>query len=379
MHTRTITRAWFICLGVAAFPGVDGLALADVTIEQTTSVDLGITKLSTTATEQYTSDKKHQSSAAHCSGMMSLLCGKTDTGEIVRLDKSVTYRLQPDKKAYREEPFPTEAERHEMQQRMQAAMEKMKAFASQQPAAQKPAVDTSKCQMSPPVFDSKDLGAAGQVLGHDVHRAEFTMTQSCTNPDTGDVCDLQWGFDSWLTDDDIAGFGDRAAFEKAYLTKMGLMGEGGAAMQASVQRMLAPYADQMRQLSAKATALHGHPLRTSFHLAYGGPRCAAASQAAGGGAGQSGGGVPTSLSDVGSKLLVGMFAKKKPADADATASFAPTTPPGMKAMMTVVTETTAVRTDPIPAAQFEVPAGWTLIVPPPGKPVESDSCPPPPK
>jgi hypothetical protein len=344
---------------------------ADVTIEQTTTVDLGITKLSTFATEQYTHDKKRESSEAKCSGMMSLICGKAATGEIVRLDKSLTYRLQPDKKTYREEPFPTEAQQREMQQRMQAALDKMKSCAAQQPA-QKPAVDTSKCQMSPPVFASKDLGAAGQILGHAVHRSEITMTQSCANPDTGDVCDMQYAFDTWLTNDEVAGYEDRTAFDKAYVAKLGMgMGAGGAEMQATVMRMMGPYIDQMQQLSSKAD-LHGHALRSAFHLAFGGPHCGAAQKSASNS--DSGGGPPTSLSDVGGKLLIGMFAKKNKPEADTTAVNAPATPPGMIAAVTLVTETTAVRTDPIPASQFEVPAGYTLIVPPPDKPHELEGC-----
>lgn len=357
------TNAAFRLAG-ALLVGLLNVARADVTIEQKTTVDLAITKMTTSATEQYTADKKHQSSQAKCSGLMSLFCGKTDTAEIVRLDKNVTWQLQPDKKTYREEPFPTEAERRDMQQKMQAAMEKAKSCAAQQPA-QKPAVDTSKCQMSPPVFASKDLGAAGQILGHAVHRSEITMTQSCADKSTGDVCDMQFAFDAWLTNDDIAGLGDRTAFDKAYLEKIGMTGANGAQMQAAVARMMGPYMDQLHQLSAKAD-LRGSPLRNSFHMAFGGPHCGAA-QKSSSGAGSGDSGPPTSLGDVGGKLLTGLFAKKNKAEDDNLAASAPTTPPGMIAAVTLVTETTAVRTDPIPASQFEVPAGYSLVVPPPVK------------
>ena len=249
--THRMTRpVAVLCLSGGLVLGSANYAGADVTIEQKTTVDLGITKMGTTATEQYTADKKHQSSQAKCSGLMSLVCGKTDTAEIVRLDKSVTYQLQPDKKTYREEPFPTEADRREWQQKMQAAMDKAKSCAAQQPA-QKPAVDTSKCQMSPPVFASKDLGAGGQILGHAVHRSEITMTQSCADQSTGDVCDMQFAFDVWLTNDEVAGLGERTAFDKAYLEKIGMTGAGGAQMQAAVTRMMGPYMDQMRHPSAR--------------------------------------------------------------------------------------------------------------------------------
>jgi hypothetical protein len=43
------------------------------------------------------------------------------------------------------------------------------------------------------------------------------MTQSCTNPDTGDSCDLLIGMDTWLTQEQIAGLEDRHAFQHAFL------------------------------------------------------------------------------------------------------------------------------------------------------------------
>jgi hypothetical protein len=225
--------------------------------------------------------------------------------------------------------------------------------------------------MSPPKLDVKNLGADGQILGHDVHHSVLTMTQSCTDKQTGDVCDFQFGFDLWLTSDKIAGLEDRAAFEKAYVTKMGLIGDDAIVSQQQVQQALAPYAEQMRQLRAKAGDIKGQSLRTVFALSTGGPHCGSANKGkADSGSSDtpvSGGGVPTSLSDVGTKLLGSMFAKKKKAD-DAAAAAAEThkAEPLAAGMISVVkfsTETTAIRTDSVPATQFEIPADWTKVLP----------------
>jgi hypothetical protein len=357
---------------------------ADVTVEEKTTFDLAFFKANSTTIEQYTADKKHRSSQFRCEGIMSMLCGKNDTGEIVRLDKSTTYELEPKKKQYREQPFPTAAERAELKRRMAETMEKMKQCAAQAPAA-KPAVDPSKCQMSPPKLEVTSLGDEGQILGHDVHHAVVSLTQSCTNKETGDVCDMQFGFDLWLTADKIPGLADRLAFEKAHLAKLGLVGEGGVVSQQQVQTALAPYAEQMKQLRAKMGDLKGQALRTAFNMSYGGPHCGSANKSQSGpsggesGQGPAGAGagamVPPvgggslkdmAIAQVGTKLLSGFLAKRKQKQEATEAANAPAAQPqspGMVSMVKFSTETTGIRTDPIPADQFEIPAGWTKVVP----------------
>ena len=393
----------------AALAGIAGAAFADVTIEEKSSIESPIFKAHGNSTESFTVDKKRRDYQMSCEGMMSIICGKTQTGEIVRLDKSLTYELEPAKKRYREQPFPTEAERKELQKRLTDAMEKMKQCAAQQPT--QPAVDTSKCQMSPAKVDVKNLGADGQILGHEVHRSAVNLTTSCANKETGDVCDMQFGFDVWLTGDKVSGLEGRTAFDKAYMNKMGLTGDGSIAMSKQVQQMLAPYAEQMKELRAKSGDLKGQALRTSFHLAYGGAHCAAAASKAGasgvpGGAPGSGdlgqqtrdavaestasvaaqkvagdgvvGNIASrTLSSVGGKLLSGMFSKKKKADAepvDAAKAEEPAAP-GMLTMVKFTTETTAIRTDSVAADQFEIPADWKKIVPKTQGKADEVACP----
>ena len=392
-----------------------GVARADVTIEEKSTFELPIFKAHASSTESFSADKKRRDYEMNCEGLMSMLCGKAQSGEIVRLDKSMSYQLEPKKKRYREQPFPTEAERKELQKRLADNMEKMKQCAAQQPTQQ--AIDTSKCQMSKPKVEVKNLGADGQILGHDVHRSTVNLTTSCTNKETNDVCDMQFGFDVWLTGDKVPGLEDRVAFEKAYMTKMGLTGEGSAVMAQQVQQILAPYAEQMKELKAKSGDLKGQALRTSFHMAYGGAHCAAAAKSsAGGGAGGmgaaggsgdmgqqakdavaqstaevaaskvAGNGVAGSIasramSSVGGKFLSGMFSKKKqpestdPAAATTAAKPAEPAAPGMLTMVTVTTETTAVRTELVAADRFEVPADWKKIVPKAAGKEEPFTCP----
>ena len=369
-----IVRHWkhcsnFVVIG-AALLGVAAVSRADVTVEEKTSFDVAFFKANGVSVEQYTADKKHRDYKFGCEGFMSILCGKNDSGEIIRLDKDTTYDLQPKKKQYREHAFPTAAERAELKRRIAENMEKMKQCSAQQPAA-KPAVDPNKCQMSPPKIDVKNLGDDGQILGHGVHHSVVSLTQSCTNKETGDVCDMQFGFDLWLTADKIPGLEDRVAFEKAYLAKLGLTGDNGVINTQQVQMALAPYAEQMKQLKSKMGDVKGQPLRSAFNLSYGGPHCAAANKsnsdsAQNGGSDSTAGGGSIgarALSEVGGKLLSGMFSKKKKDDAAADTAKTEPAAPGMVSMVKFSTETTAINTAAVPADQFEIPAGWTKIVP----------------
>lgn len=383
---------------------------ADVTVEQKTSMDLAFIKMHITRSEAISGLKKREDSSTSCEGFMSLFCHKAGSGEIVRLDKGMIYDLEPAKSRYREHALPTAAERQEMQRRMQETMQKMKQCAAGQP--QHAAVDTSKCKMSPAKLDVKNLGPAGQILGHDVHHTALTLTTTCTNEQTGDACDMQFGMDNWLTDDEIAGMGDERAFSKAYMEKMGLTGEGAAAMAKQMQQFIAPYADQLKELQAKSSDLKGHSLRTAFRVSFGGEKCAAARNNAGhsaanGGASGPGTGVSSgevtdavansaaevaaekaadgsvggtiasrTLSSVGGRLLSGLFRKKSHHEEAAKTSTsteqpapAPTAPApaGMITVMSMTTETTAITPGSIPADRFEIPAGWKKIEPRPSR------------
>ncbi len=48
------------------------------------------------------------------------------------------------------------------------------------------------------------------------------MSQTCTDPKSGDVCEMDYGFDVWLTSDQIPGLEEHQAFSKNYLAAQGL-------------------------------------------------------------------------------------------------------------------------------------------------------------
>jgi hypothetical protein len=401
---NTMRATW--TLAFAAFTSLAALwlsatreARADVTIQQQTQYDFAIIKSHGTRTELTTADKRRSDSEMHCEGLMSMFCGNTQSGEIIRLDRNVEWALEPKKMEYRETPLPSAAQVAAARQQAQAMMEKVK----QCPAVAQhsaPAPDTSQCEMSPPRIEVKQPGTHATLAGHDTQLTQLALTNSCTNKTTGEVCDFVLALDSWLTQDQVAGLADQKAFLQAYQAKLGI-DPHDPALQNQMRQFLAPYADVLKQLSARSDELKGYPLKTVLRIAYGGEHCAAAKNAAAGGGGNALGDASQAAGDAaaasaagaagsaagaaagnvaknsigssifssaastfGSKLTSGLFKKKADAAAPAAAA-APDNglPAGMIQAAQISIETTSIDASPVPPERFEIPAGWKKVEP----------------
>ena len=371
--TRDVTKT---CVNIffataMAFALASG-AGADVTVEQKTTFNLssiihanGGTTISTAA------DKQREDSETHCEGMMSIVCGNLQNGEIVRLDRGLTWRLRPKKKTYREEPFATPEQIAQIRAKMKAAMEKLQSCPVSK--AQQP-VDTSKCVMSSPKIDVHKTGDKLVIAGHEAERSAATLTESCTNRDTGSVCDTVVVLDIWLTQDKLEGTDDRKAFAMAYAKKLGL-NDPQDAMRGEMAKYLAPYQSQIKQLTDKSSDLKGQPLKTSLRVVMGGAQCKEMTNADGSSKADGSDDVAASPVNplagaaqagkaIGS-MVGGLFGKKKavdsqtPAPAPADAVPAVADPYAQYAQLVGFTvETTAINTDAIPASRFEIPADW---------------------
>lgn len=398
-----VVRAWFVLTALAAAG-----AWGDVTVQQKTSLDVvSVIRMHGATTTNLTAEKKREDVESHCEGMMSLLCGNLQSGDIVRLDRDVTWRLEPGKKRYREQAFATPEELAAMHAKMQATLDKMRSC----PVSQKQEpIDKSKCEMSPPKIDVHKTGDMLSIAGHDAQRTSATLTQSCTNRETGDVCDTVVAVDVWLTQDKLPGAADRHAFDAAYAKKLGL-DESQGIMRGQVAKFLAPYQSQIKQLTDKSSDLKGQPLKTSLRVLMGGQQCSATAkmkseQASSGGGGdaanpmanvaQAGKALGASVGN----LVGGLFHKKK-ADDSADAATSPaasaatpststngagsagTAPAAVLdlyaqyAQMAAFTiETVAIDTDPVPAGRFDIPADWTKEEPKSTKNGDEDfTCP----
>ncbi len=396
------------------------IAHADVTIQDQTTLNLSVIKAHISSTKRITDDKKRSESQFTCDGFMSMLCGKNDSLEIIRLDQSVTMHGDAKKKTYTETPFMTPEQRQAVEQHMKEVIEKMKSCPTPV-AANSPNVDTSKCQMTPPTTNVVNATDTASFAGHAAHHSILTMTQSCANKDTGDSCDMAYTFDLWLANDDLPEMATRNTFDQNYVHKLGLDEPGAMALPATLTQFMAPYKDALQKLGSESSSLKGFPLKTTFRFAFGGPHCASAkgsgaSQSAS--SGESSGGLLTDASGAAAgaaasssqgaadaeaaqaishstgsgvggyiagsaagafanKMIGGLFSKKKTEAAappkDSTAAAAPAAP-GMVTVAEMTVETTAINTTPIAADQFEMPADWKKVVPK-EKEMAEPSCP----
>ena len=362
-------------------------AQADVTITQQTSFDVAVVKAHGSSTTAFSNDKKRQDSDTHCEGVMSIVCGNLQGGEIVRLDKGLTWQLQPKQKRYRETLFATPEQLAAMRDQMKANLEKMRSC----PAAQQQQQDKSKCKMSPPKFDVKKTGERASILGHDTERTLGTITESCTNQDTGDVCDTVVAIDVWLTQDTLPGMSDRHNFDLAYAKKLGI-DDPQAFFSGQMAQYFAAYQTQLSELADKAKQFKGQPLKTSFRVLVGGPQCASAKKDAQQ-AQNSDSGTQNPAADVANaskaaaRFVGNLFKKKKQDDSSDQAASAPAAPSGapapsadpfpqMTQLVAFTVETTNINTDAVPASAFEIPPDWTKEAPKAAKAGKEDySCP----
>jgi hypothetical protein len=392
MTTRSRIRATLaLTLSAAATVAVlPPSARADVTLGQKTSMSLGGINIDIDSMERTSADKQRNDSTVTCHGFLSLFCHDVEGGRIVRLDKRVEWQLQPKKKLYSERPFPTPEQRAEAQQRLEAAMEEMKKCPMPQSPGASPtsAPDTSQCQLSSPVLNVNATGEHATILGHDASKTSVVLSQTCTDTQTGDVCEIDYGTD------EIPGADERNAFASKYLQAQGL-DPNNPQLQHTVQQFMAPYADQLRQLQGKASDLKGYPLRTTFYMAFGGPHCGKAKQAAqqqqassgsrfsmhsiatsalasglsglfhhGAAAintGSAGGAAASSAANEAAEPTANAAASSMTAQSSAGGSAAPPPPSGpLVRVLSLTTETTSIDTSSISPDQFEIPADWTL-------------------
>ena len=413
-HSVQILRLACLVAGAALSAAA---ARADVTIEQKMTLDVAsVIRTHGSTTTNIAADKKREDTESHCEGMLSLVCGNVRGGEIVRLDRGLTWHLEPEKKSYREDIFATPEETAQMRAKMQARLEKMRSCPvspRQQP------IDKSKCEMSPPKIDVRKTDDKTSIAGHDAQRTVATLTETCTNKDTGDVCDTVVAIDVWLTQDKLPGVEDRRAFNQAYAKKLGLTDEQGA-LSGEFAKFLAPYQTQIKQLTDKSSDLKGQPLKTSLRVMMGGQQCSATAKmkSNGSSSADSAAGSPNPIANVAQagqaagkaigSALGGLFHKKKtddaapagsatPPDAASTASTTPaasTAPAAVPAaapaaaplapdpyaqlvqLAAFTTETVAINTEAVPAARYDVPPDWKKDVPKTTKQGDDDfTCP----
>lgn len=337
---------------VAALP-----ARADVTVQESMSVNGGglmsFANMSGKTTTQISGKRSRTETDVQMQSRLVRAFAGGPTAEITQLDSDKVYELNLKKKQY------TATTLAERRAQMEQALKKGEEAQQSQQEAASP-VDQSKCDWSPPKSELKKTGEKANVAGFDAERLTITVTQSCKNRDTGEVCDFGLALDQWLAPK-FDGGSERQAFYQAYAEKMGLSTSAAPGFGQNAQAMFAGYKDLWAELARQSDGLKGYPVRSAFALAIGGTQCSSQqNQTASGAPAQE---AMAAANELGA-ALGGLFGGKKKKSA-AAAEPAPAAPTllvnGMTPLMTVSTELLSLSRDALAPALFEPPVDFKQV------------------
>jgi hypothetical protein len=371
MSIRSTAGMWAIVIGAV---GLAGLARADITVEQQINVDgFGPSKFGAMEGKTITSISGDRARTEHQSQFKSKLLralakgSSTNTVHIIRLDVERIDDIDTPDKQYSETTF------QEMRDATAKALQNAQNAQNSKPAAQQQApsgapVDDSQCEWSPARAELRQTGEHASFAGADASRATITVTQTCTDKTKGTSCDFVFLLDQWMAAD-IPGTAETREFWRNYARKMNLSGEMAENMQVNSQQVFERYKKGWGEALKQAGSLKGYPVKSVFAMQFGGPQCKDDSSSSGNGGGENSGSgssgssssVPTSPSAAVGSVAMSLFNKMhKKDDAPPPADTAPAAP-GMVQLFQMSTETVALRTDAIPGAAFEVPAGYKRV------------------
>jgi hypothetical protein len=369
MRSRRIAGVW--AMGLLAV-GVAGAVCADVTVEQqVTTEGFGPSKLGAMEGKNVTAISNDRARTENQVQFKSKLLralargSGTDTVRIIRLDAELEDNVDVAQKQYSEVTF--QQMRDQTAKALQNAQSQTSA-PQQQAAPTGAPVDDSKCQWSPPRTDVQQTGEHASIAGIDSSRATITVTTTCTDSSSGASCDFVFLLDQWMATD-IPGTAETRAFWLNYAKKLNLTGEIDRTLQANSSAVFERYKGSWGEALKRAGSLKGYPVKSIFAMQFGGPQCKSADSSSSSGASNGGSGndassansTPTTPSGLAGNLAMNLFGKlKKKDDAPPPSDSAPP-PAGMVQLFQMTSETVAVRTDPLPAALFEVPAGFKKI------------------
>lgn len=358
MHTqtaRTIPTRALLAGAIAAILG--SAAQADVTIEERMSITgaglMSMANMSGTTTTTISGQRaRTDSNLQFESGLMRTFArGLGESTEIVRLDQDKMYSVNNKKKTYTETTF---AETRAQMEKVTGQMRE--AQASQRRATS--GVDDSQCEWSEPKGEVQRTGEKATIAGYQAERVTVLATQSCTDKNTGQVCDFGLVMDQWVAPDFTAS-AEAQAYQLAFAEKLGLGAAASRDFAERAESMFGGFEGMWKEVATKMRDVKGYPVRLSFGLGVGGPQCKSTQemQAAGGGSAAP----APSLGQALGGALGGMFGKKKQPQPEAAAPPPAPLPGGLMSLMGMSTELISVNNNTVDPQSFEVPTGYKKI------------------
>lgn len=258
----------FACLLLAAVSD----AVADISYTQRIQVDAagGMSMFASEGEVQtwISGDKSRSDSRMTMkSKLMGMMAGSGETGSIVRLDKSLTWNLFPQERKYAEMTF--------AQARAQLAQARQ--AMQQSPAGGGGALPVSAegCQWTEGKLEVEHAAGREQVAGIDTGKHVIKLRQSCTDPQSGNTCDITWLMETWLAEQ-VPAEQEVRAFRENFAVAMGL-DDVSRQVEGPAQGLLSMFATNWGEVVDEFEKMKGYPLRTVMQMGIGGEQCTTAS------------------------------------------------------------------------------------------------------
>lgn len=253
---------------VSAFMLAAAPALADISYSQKITVEAsgGMSMLSSEAdiiTQLSGNRSRTGSTVKMDSKLASMAMGSGHTGNIVRLDKELTWMLEADKKQYTEVTF---AQAREQLQKSLAAMQESGGSALP--------VSEEGCEWGESDLEVEKPREKEHISGIKTQKYIIRMHQSCTDPKSGKTCDMTWVMETWMAKK-VPAEKEVLAFQEQYASAMGL-GDAAQQIQGPGQALVGIFGDNWEAVADETDDIKGYPLRTVMQMGMGGEQCTTA-------------------------------------------------------------------------------------------------------
>lgn len=377
--------ALFLAIGVLATP-----ALADIQIESKTRLRasgmLSMLESDSKSTTSLSGERLRSVSEHKAKGkMMAAFSSKQDQVNIVRLDRGLSWDIDPKKRQYSEIELASLGEQFE-------AMNQQLASLGAAPGGGAAIVSDEACRLSEPRVEVDRTGESKKIAGQRAQQVVVRVNQRCEMPEREQICEIRQSWESWLAPD--AGMAkELLAFQEEFArqTRLPPFSFEQSAALVMLSRM---FGGSWEAAEDAMNDLEGFPLQSTVKLEFGGEQCQglgelqaataelmdaaahaavdgamdeAANQAgdelarqtaqifgngpleqiAGAGVGQAAG-----------EVVTGLFGKLRKRRAEGKKG---TAKPAVDVVFEISTRVTRIRTDALSPSLYEIPAGYARI------------------
>ena len=242
---------------------------ADITYTQKITVE-GAGGMSAFSSEgevvtQMSGDKSRTDTKMVMKSKLVSMMAAGETGNIVRLDKALTWDLLPEKKQYSEMTFV------QARKQLEEAAEAMKNSQAQQGSGGALPVSAEACQWSEADLEVEHPKEKEKVAGIKTKKHIIRLRQSCTEPETKKTCDITWVMETWLARK-VPAEKEARKFQAAYAEAMGL-DELASQIQGPAQGLMGMFSGNWDSVEEEFKKMKGYPLRSVMQMGIGGEQC----------------------------------------------------------------------------------------------------------